>query len=461
MKIFSIFLLLSIIVYQPLHSQVDGVYWQRIGKIKPRNVNEIKSNNWSIGAETMDRGYTIYENWKAYLAPLGFKKARIQAGWARTEGEKGVHDFVWLDSIVFDMVKQGVTPWISVGYGNPIYGGDSTAQAGVPDTPEALHAWDDWLRAMVKRYKAVVQEWEIWNEPNYHVPVDKYADILIRSAEIIKAEDPKSKLLAFALGSGVDYRYADKVLKIVAQQNKLPLINEVTFHRHQFDPDDYRAVDSLRKVVDQYDKRITLRQGESGAPTVRNSTRALNNYDWTEVSASKWALRRLLNDFARGIPSSYFGIMEMRYPGEMNAKGLLESDGQQRVIRPKQTYFVLQRLAAIFDDSLISSKDFGWKASASIPLSAYAFEQKEMGGHVISIWLRNGVPNDFTRKFYQDLTLRNITFNEPVYVDLLTGDVFEIDKNSWRVSADGVVFTNVPLYDSPVLLVEKSLITIY
>ncbi|PPL03056.1 hypothetical protein [Parapedobacter indicus] len=454
-------ILTSMLLCKLLAAQVDGVYWEKIGKIKPRNVSEITSNTWSIGAETMDRGYTIYENWKSYLAPLGFKKCRIQSGWARTEQEKGVYDFAWLDSIVFDMKNLGVTPWINVGYGNPIYGGDEVAEAGVPDTPESLVAWDNWLKAMVKRYKGVVHEWEIWNEPNYRISVDKYATLLIRSAEVIRTEDPESKILAFALGSGVDYHYVNKVLKIVEARNKISLVDEITFHRHQFDPDDYKAVDSLRKVVNGYDTRITIRQGESGAPTQRNRTRALNNYDWTEISASKWALRRLLNDFARAIPSSYFGIMEMKYPEEINAKGLLESDNQQHVVRPKMTYSVLQHLASIFDDSLVPLADFRWKASANIPLSVYAFEQKETSNHVISIWLRNGIPNDFTRKFYQNLNFQHIQFKDPVYVDMLTGDVFEIDDKSWNKGAEGFSFFHVPLYDSPVLLIEKSLITIY
>ena len=36
----------------------------------------------------MDRDYTVYEKWKEHLGPLGFKKARLQAGWAKTEQEK-------------------------------------------------------------------------------------------------------------------------------------------------------------------------------------------------------------------------------------------------------------------------------------------------------------------------------------------------------------------------------------
>jgi hypothetical protein len=38
----------------------------------------------------MDRGYTVYEEWREYLGPLGAKQVRLQGGWAKCEPEPGV-----------------------------------------------------------------------------------------------------------------------------------------------------------------------------------------------------------------------------------------------------------------------------------------------------------------------------------------------------------------------------------
>jgi hypothetical protein len=105
-----------------------------LGKIAPRPALQIAASNWSVGAETMDRDYTIYANWKAYLGPLGFKKARLQAGWAKTERTRGVYDWAWLDEIIFDMAEQGVEPWVCLCYGNTIYsdGGGTLLGAQLP-----------------------------------------------------------------------------------------------------------------------------------------------------------------------------------------------------------------------------------------------------------------------------------------------------------------------------------------
>lgn len=317
---------------------------------------------------------------------------------------------------------------------------------------------------MVNRYKKVIYEWEVWNEPNYHVPVDNYVDILIRTAEIVKREQPEGKILAISSGSWVDYNYTDKVLQRVAEKGKLDLIDEITFHRHRFVPEDYEAVDKLRAVVDKYDSRLPLRQGESGAPTMRNETRALNNYDWTEVSASKWALRRLLGDLARDLPSSYFGIMEMKYPAGMNAKGLLESSEDQHVIRPKQTYYALQNLASIFDHNLSRIKNYPFRMSSfgsgGLPLSVHAYKHTQTQDELVVVWLNNGVPNDFTQKIYQDLSFEKANFNEPVYIDLRTGDVYELAAENWEKDAKKTTFFDVPIYDSPILLAEKSVVLI-
>ena len=48
------------------------------GTIKPKHALDINNSHFSVGAETMDRGYTTYESWQQYLGPLGVKHARIQ-----------------------------------------------------------------------------------------------------------------------------------------------------------------------------------------------------------------------------------------------------------------------------------------------------------------------------------------------------------------------------------------------
>jgi len=175
--------------------------YTRIGTVKPRHARQIASSNWSVGAETMGRDYTIYANWKRYLGPLGVKKARIQSGWAKTEQTKGKYDWAWLDEIIPDMVEQGVEPWVCLCYGNPIYpdGGGTGLGGGLPSSPEAKRAWEAFVGAFVDRYREHVTQWEIWNEPRGgRKAVPAYGDLVIRTAEVIRKRQPKARIVVAA-----------------------------------------------------------------------------------------------------------------------------------------------------------------------------------------------------------------------------------------------------------------------
>jgi hypothetical protein len=438
------------------------VVFRCLGRVKPRLASEIEASNWSVGAETMDRDYTVYRNWKSYLGPLGIKKARLQAGWAKTEKEKGVYDWAWLDEIVFDMVEQGVEPWMCLCYGNPLYadGGGTLLGAAIPRTEEAWQAWEEFVRAVVSRYQHAIDEWEVWNEPNLRQnnPTQTYADFLIRTAATVRQVQPQGRILAMSL-AGVDVKFTEQVLKIVAARGKLDLIDEVTYHPYSFNPDkSYDAVARLRETIGRYSRRITIRQGENGAPSERRNTKALSKYDWTEVSQAKWALRRLLGDLGRDIPSSYFSIMDMKYPDEMNCKGLLMSRADQTVERPKAAYYALQHLAAVFDDSLRRILHYTWRSDCTESLSVFAYENRFTGRQVVTIWLDGATPSDSLEKTGIDFTFFAGDFDRPVCVDLREGKVYEIPGSHWSRRGTVCEFREVPCYDSPVLIADRSLI---
>ena len=442
----------------------EDISFEQVGRIKPRHANEIHSSNWSVGAETMDRDYTIYKNWKVYLGPLGIKKARIQGGWAKTEKIKGVYDFNWLDEIIYDMRNQSVEPWMCLCYGNGLYsdGGGVRLGAQIPGSEKSLRAWTQWVRAVVSRYMDVIDEWEIWNEPNLRKVniAGTYARFMLHTAENIRSIQPDAKILAMST-AGVDIKFVREVLEISKRQNKLHLIDQVTYHPYSHNPDkSYKSVEELRRMATGFSPRITIRQGENGCPSMRRKTKALRGYDWTEVSQAKWALRRLLGDLGRDVESSYFAIMDMKYPDEMNAKGLLKSRDDQTVEYAKPSYYAVQNLASIFDDRLTRIKNFHYTAKTEKSLSVFAYEDVKTKTHIITIWLDGEIPSDSNSKANIDFTFMNVRFEKPVYVDLRTGVVYEIPESNYSKMNDKYIFRAIPCYDSPVLIADQNSIYI-
>jgi hypothetical protein len=448
--------------------QIDVPY-AAIGQITPKHARDITASPWSVGGETLDRDFASYDNYKKYLGPLGVKMIRLQTGWAKTEQQPGVYDFRWLDPIVANAVSQGVKPWLQLSYGNPAYtgGGDAGLGGGIPTSKEALAAWDRWVAAMVVRYRDQTDVWEIWNESDLEraeVSAEAYADLYVRTAEIVRDLQPEAHLYALAIAHIDHTDYPESFLKRLQEKDKLHLLDEITYHGYKMRPEDsYPLAEKFKQVVAQYVDGVTLRQGEQGAPSTNISRFALNNHDWTEVSQTKWILRRMLGDIGHGVPSLVFTMTDLRYLlGEngqdtvLNTKGLLATDYDLNVLRPKASYYAVQHLASVIDQPVTRVDDFALKSETGEEITAHAF-RKEDGSPVVALWFPSDIPSNTLKPQAVTLTLSGVHFNEPVYIDLLSGKVYEIPKTDWQLNSDGTMrFTQLPVLDLPVLITEKT-----
>lgn len=447
-----------------------SIAYKKLGTLKPRSTKDIASSRITVGCETLDRDHTVWNNYKAYLPPLGVKKIRLQAGWAKCEKVKGVYDWKWLDEIMDYAAANGLEPWLETSYGNPIYegGGGTNLLNSLMTSPEAYAAWDRWVAALATRYKDRVKEWEIWNEPDHpgqKITPETTAELNIRTAEIIKRIQPEAQIAGLAFASNSNQKYLDRFLKVIADQKKLDLFHWISYHSYTMPPEDAyteKRVLGLRKVIEKYSTDIQLRQGENGAPSTYIPSFALDKYYWTEYTQAKYDLRRLLGDLGHDIETSVFTIIDIYYNwgdrAVLNTKGLIQSDITMAAIRPKVAYYAVQNLASIFDNTL--ELDPKTRISVDIPesVSAFGYQKKASTKSLITVWLDGKNPtNDFTTKPVT-IKVENADFTNPVYVDLMTGHVYELPRSSWKKTGSTYTFTEVPLYDSPVLIAEKSLL---
>ena len=456
----------------PAYAQAErprvAVSYLKIGEVAPKHARDIRASPWSVGGETLDRDFADYDAYKEYLGPLGVKMIRLQTGWAKTEQQKGVLDFTWLDPIVNDAARQGVKPWLQLSYGNPTYegGGEPALGGGIPTSEEALAAWDRWVRASVERYRAQTDVWEIWNESDLArsgVTPEAYADLYIRTAEIIRDIQPEAHLYALAIARIDETGYLEGFLRRLQEKDKLHLLDEITYHGYKMRPEDtYPLVKKFQEVGARYSDRVTFRQGEQGAPSTNIPSFALRNYDWTEISQAKWIVRRMLGDIGLGVPSLVFTMADLRYLlGEngqdtvLNTKGLLATDLDLHVLRPKASYYAVQHLASVIDQPVEAIANFSAASKAQRAITAHAF-RKEDGATVATLWFSDQQPDNALTTQPLDVTLRGVTFEEPVYVDLLSGQVYEIPKVNWQKQADGMLLRQLPLLDMPVLITEKT-----
>lgn len=464
-------------------SAQDALELPVIGQVRSRPATEIQGSNWLVGCETLDRDFADYDAYKEYLVPLGIKRLRLQAGWNKTERIKGTYDWAWLDHIVNDATSRGLQPWLQFSYGNTNYpeGGGANLGAGVPRSEEALAGWDRWVEAMVTRYRDKVFDWEIWNEPNFSDNLEntpeKFAALTARTIKIVKRLQPEARISGLALGH-MDFDYVERFCAALAATGLLEQLHDITYHDYVYNPDaHYHEVMHMKSIVHKYAPSLRLRQGENGAPSQPRGGGAIGDYDWTELSQAKWMTRRMLGDLGHDIETSVFTIIDIAYTAgpinRLNVKGLIQSDASKRALRPKTAYHAVQHVAALFDDSLeritnlksthnldrpLESPDqVIYRKGTDRGLAVYGYRHKQTGAPVFTLWINESIPGNEVAPKRWRFDFKNVEFTQPVLVDIVSGRVHEIPASSWRNGANRTVtFDALPIYDSPVVLMERS-----
>ncbi|RDC61593.1 GH39 family glycosyl hydrolase [Adhaeribacter pallidiroseus] len=444
--------------------------WKEVGQLKARSAKEIKNSTWSIGGETLDRDYTDYQAYKKYLGPLGATRIRLQGGWAKCEKVKGQYDFAWLDAVVDDALSQGIKPWIQTSYGNSIYegGGEAALAGGIPTSEVALKAWDAWVAALVKHFNGRVTEWEIWNEPDLSkkFTASQFARFHERTAGIIRQEQPKARIIGLALCCTNWNEYADTVLTHLSKVNKKNLMDVVTFHGYALRPEDtYKRVEELQKVFAKHGMQVEYMQGENGAPSTPKAITigAMRERDWTELTQVKWDLRRMLGDHGRGISTNLFTISDIHYAAGdhmegVNSKGLLKTNPDKTIERPKIAYQAAQNIFSLFDNQLERLPETKLKVNQE-NITTFGYEHTSGKGIVVTLWADEATPAETYTPKTTTLTLTG-TFKSPVFIDLISGKVYGIPKNDWKKEGSTYTFTNIPVPDYPVAIAEKSILTL-
>lgn len=434
---------------------------KQIGTIQPRSAKEIHGSNWTLGCETLDRDFADYQQYKEYIVPLGIKTIRLQGGWAKTEKAKGSYDFGWLDTIVNDALGRGLNILLETDYGNPLYegGGGWDLAGGFPTSEEALAAWDRWVEAMAVHYRGKVRDWAMWNEPDInkkHKPED-IAAFNIRTAGIIKRVIPDARIAGLSLASSSP-KLLENCLKALAERNKVDLFDWFIYHGYAANPDSsYKNVEELKATLAKYSAKAKMRQGENGCPSEMARRFALSNHPWTEYSQAKWDLRRMLGDLGHDVESAVFTICDFNHTGrEINRKGLLWATADKKVEKIKLAYYSVQNCAAVFDDSLERIKEPAITVQYDKATAAFAYRNVKTGQNLIVLWDNSGTPNDSFETRPARIETKNLAIREPVWIDLVSGRIFEIPADRVEKTGDSTVYKNVPLYDAPVLIAEKT-----
>jgi len=457
----------------------------KIGKVTPISSKDVKSSQFGVGFEKLDRN--VFDPEKAYdkVAALGVKKIRLQSGWLRTETEKGVYHFEWLDSIVDNLVKRGLEPWICLCYGNALYTKEAKTSFGSVGyhpmkTKTERDAWVKYVTACVKRYADRVEWFEIWNEPEWcwrpEINGKQYGEFSILTAKAIRKAAPKAKIMG-----GCICAYRPKWIQDCFETGCLDYYDAVTYHCYY--PDEALVAGNVRflkAAIHQYRPGLPVIQGETGCQSREGGAGALHLLAWTEDKQARYlarsafqhlsmgalftsyfssldmieALRGIVGDVSTYLDYGYFGLLSAEFDKNGRATG---------TYTPKPSYYAYQTIASVFRNSpeLCDLPIRDTTENHPNPRLCTTAEDRLCDQETVGFRRENGScalvywhPSHLIRTTYESsVSVQTYLTEKARIVDLLTGDVYDIPEERIEVDDKARVLLHLPLADYPIALV--------
>lgn len=452
-----------------------------LGEIRHKKSTEIKSSRLGVGFETLDRDMWNIEHAWPVLETLGVKWARVQSGWTKSEKNKGIYNFTWLDEIVDKLLERGVQPWLSLSYGNRLYT-PQASEDGVGYVPmyteTERQGWRNYVMALTQHYHHRVNHYEIWNEPDagFFKPKPNpvlYTKFVSMTAQAIKEISPDSVIIGGAMAqamtpSGLEF------LEQCFKHGMNEYINIVSYHGYKYLPEQYAEQEfpAFKHLLKKYAPQLKYWQGETGCPSKvpPGNTQAMAQMRVDEDIQARWLARRILIElgFDAGLVS-YFNMGDFTrylFDGELGYTshyGLLRmEDGS-----PKPAFYALQALATMLHDPLKPAEGrFSFRMQTGDDDKAVTREQAAAALQVNLVrenipvhawWLREAVENtpqwqSITMYYWLD---ESVNLPHPVLIEPISGQVFELEyKRNYGMNE----FANLPISNSPVILTDRSII---
>ncbi len=144
--------------------------------------------------------------WPDSNVPLGALRLWDNGtNWSQVEAVPGTYNWKALDGAVRTAEANGIDDILLVLGGTPTWAASKVTVGDYPvpgaaSPPKSLDDWDDFVSAVVDRYKGRISGYQIWNEASlamfYNGRPEKLAEMTKRAYDIIKAKDPKATVVA-------------------------------------------------------------------------------------------------------------------------------------------------------------------------------------------------------------------------------------------------------------------------
>jgi hypothetical protein len=142
-------------------------------------------------------------------------------------------------------------------------------------TEEEIQRYLDYVQFTVNQFRDRIHYYEIWNEPNYTVPLQyiepaDYINLVKRTIPIIRGIDPEAKIIIGGI-SGLEDPEAREYLFTILQSDIMPMVDVVSWHPFFGDSPQY---DEFREYYYSYPSLVQQIKAMASAHGFRGEYRA-------------------------------------------------------------------------------------------------------------------------------------------------------------------------------------------
>jgi hypothetical protein len=262
------------------------------------------------------------------LAKGEFKWDNLEGALANAES-KGMTDI---------LMVLGTTPEWAVKKGDVKKGQADYPQPGAASAPANLQDWDEWVTAVVTRFKGRISSYEIWNEANlknfYSGTPEELAEMTARAYAIIKAADPEALVVSASPALRLSARFDAFYPKYLAALAKADWpVDVISLHA-------YPSGDGSPQIRGGLIETFKSSLAEAGAPADIPIWDTELNYglagpgdiaktDITGPAAAGWIVRTYIDNLRYGIERAYWYIWTQKPYPLLGIQAYPGSDGEQ------------------------------------------------------------------------------------------------------------------------------------
>ena len=267
--------------------------------------------------------------------------------WSQIELAKG--EFKWdnLDGALANAESKGLTdilmvlgttPEWAVKKGDVKNGQEHYPQPGAASAPANLQDWDDWVTAVVTRFKGRISSYEIWNEANlknfYDGSPEELGEMTARAYKIIKATDPEALVVSASPALRLSARFDAFYPKYLAALAKADWpVDVLALHA-------YPSGEGNPQIRGQLIETFKSAVAKAGAPADILIWDTELNYglagpgdipktDITGPAAAGWIVRTYIDNLRFGIERAYWYIWTQKPYPLLGIQAYPGSDGEQ------------------------------------------------------------------------------------------------------------------------------------